>query len=888
MKRILYVALLMFWATCPLLAQKKYDKALAKADAAYDYGDYEGAIKILENKFYNKVKKKLGVQNKYTPGYYLRTAQYKWALGVVVSFEQNIEKALNESKIVYGENTEAHILTMMNVADLYILYGNFIKARNLTEEVNDKYMSFEQKDKNIRARIDLLMAKVLWGQGYFQDAIRYVSERETYFMGRIVDKESFVDATGKLQSVKLSERELYQRNADYATILTYKAKILGDMGEIDEAWFAYEAARDWIVKSRALGKKSFEYITNQFSFANFKVANGLDIDLLGRGEHREEGYDYIHDILKKGFNESHFMAFDIYETLLLQYLKTGKMGRYRNMKSEYDRAIRKNFPRNSLHHINTSIVEFNAKLSKDKTNELEDRAKSVLANIQSLPKNHKKTIQVLEFLYRVSIKDLQFDHAKIYLEDIISIQKQLYGEDSPQFHLANIKLANFYVDYTNNLALAEEMYEKSFYQVVKKETTPLHPDYINTLNHLAALENQKDDFVKAQNILDEAMTVSLEKFRSEKDIEYAKELEHVARLQLNIGQYDLARENITKVLDIYKELKLKNDEYQVVHLIKALETFAVLLGIEGYFDEAEESIEEARDLLEDARTLEGYNQLSSLDKLAGLHVFLGNYSESKEILDQLIPEYEKLYGKQSGKLVESLINKGRVEMLLGDYATAETTSRHVNDLSVIIFGEKSTRTSATLQLMGELLINIGDYEKAKEHLLKSVEILEERFGRNHIDVALALSQYGLARFYNGDDFDEVEKIMTEARDIIGDKLSNMNPRYAEVSTNLAKVYIQSTKYTEAFAALSLSESIWLNITGRKGRRNNVKIGQINSLAGDLYYFQKNYIKAKEFYDKALDIYKRTLNKNHPEYVKVLTKLSKVYYMEGEGRQAKET
>ena len=54
----------------------------------------------------------------------------------------------------------------------------------------------------------------------------------------------------------------------------------------------------------------------------------------------------------------------------------------------------------------------------------------------------------------------------------------------------------------------------------------------------------------------------------------------------------------------------------------------------------------------------------------------------------------------------------------------------------------------------------------------------------------------------------------------------------------------------------------------------------------MYYQLKNYDKAEEFYKKGKDLYEKFFSDTHPEYVKILSKVAKVYYMKKDYKGAK--
>ena len=147
-----------------------------------------------------------------------------------------------------------------------------------------------------------------------------------------------------------------------------------------------------------------------------------------------------------------------------------------------------------------------------------------------------------------------------------------------------------------------------------------------------------------------------------------------------------------------------------------------------------------------------------------------------------------------------------------------------------------------------------------------------------------MSKQGLILVYQGGNNAKAERLIREALSITEKKLGNRNPKYAEELKSLAVVSIAQKKYDDAFNALELAEKIWV---AKAGKRNNINAAEIYILTGDLFYHQYNYAKAEEYYNKASRLYKKFFNDQHPDYVNVISKLSKVYYMQGNTRDAED-
>jgi tetratricopeptide (TPR) repeat protein len=192
------------------------------------------------------------------------------------------------------------------------------------------------------------------------------------------------------------------------------------------------------------------------------------------------------------------------------------------------------------------------------------------------------------------------------------------------------------------------------------------------------------------------------------------------------------------------------------------------------------------------------SEVSSAEELAALFIQLGRFSSAEDILDKQIPDLENLYGAQTLRLIEPLVNKGRIFLARGEYTEAERTAIRANSIAVKTYGENTTKSAPTQKLLSDIYYTLGDYDKALANINKALMSQEKQFGRSHVEVAKSLSQLALIKFYKGDNRAEVEKLMIESRDIMAQKLGKENPQYAEILKNVAVVYISEKKYDIAF------------------------------------------------------------------------------------------
>jgi CHAT domain-containing protein len=864
--------LLCFVGNSVVIAQnKKIDKSLRKVDSYYAEGNYLKAKSALE-KVSSAAVSKMGQQNTYMPGLYLREARIDLETGILDDFEKTLEKALASSLAVYGDNSTSYASTMVDIAQIYNAYGNFRLSREYLDKATTLLSKTNQMNDLLKGRIALVTAEAMTGQGFCNEAIGQLKASDTYFASRAVEKETIVDGSN-IKTQRVPDAEIPLRYGDYAKLLTLTANAYSVKGNLLSADSAFKAAQTWIARNqRYLGETNLALVENNYLYAKMLIDNGNE------QRERELEYDNILTSLKKKTNPTNTLAHSIYLEYMHQLLVEDNRAKYLNTKVEYQKVLDKYFPKSSLIQINLKAVEFDAKFENDKTKDLERDATNIL-NSKSLPKNYRTTEHILNFLYGVAIRSKRYTNAENYLTQLSEIKKELYGENSPGYHLSRIELASFYIDYTNKIEEAQKIFKESYTDFVSKEIGAWHKDHLDILNHLAMLYEFSDKYAEASATLDFASDVARSKF-SDTDPEYGVELDRIAQLQIKLGQYEKAETNILKSISILDEYR--KNETRIADYIHAVETQASLYGIKGMFDEAQANLDRSRKLISRAKVPVG-SELSSAEELTGLFIQLGRYSDADRLLAIQIPEYEKLYGKNSIRLIEPHINRGRIQLARGDYTEAERTAVSANQLSVKTYGDISTKTAPSQKLLSDIYYTLGDYDKAEINVSKAITSQEKQFGRNHIEVARSLSQIALIKFHDGDNPRDVEKLMIEARDIIASKLGKDNPQYAEIMKNMAVLYISQRKFDQAFASLSVAEGIWRAKTGKK---NNINAASIYTLTGDVYYQQKNYPKAEEFYNQSKSLYEKFFSQSHPEYVKVLSKMSKVYYMRKEYKRSK--
>jgi len=854
--KIYLVSFSIVMASTPALTQDKYEKILDKAADIYEIGDYPKARKQIE-KLKKTAIKKLGSANKYLAIGYVKEAKYDVALGILGGVEQSLNNGVEMSATVNGEDSQDHAMLLKEAAEVMVLYTNFQSANKYLQQALT-IMETATIDEGVAASLEVLDAQIKVGRGFYIDAIGLINGKMNYFQGRAM-----------LGSGK--RREIRERKREFARMMMFKGDAYRKMGNYLSSDSAFVYANRWITKN--LGKADILYSENSYLNTLLLEENGLDKDAVVKLYEKA----YLNTVRK--YAPSHYVTIEIQERLIKSYMRNENSAKLKNQKTEFRKTIKKYYGKKSVNSLMLKTLDYDV-LAGGRDRGLEDKVAKFLGSESLIPKYHKKRIDFLEFANKIALINGRNDNSFQYLTTILNIKEVLYGTESPEYHMTKVQMANYYVDYTEKFDEAEDIYTNSWENVVKMEIAEGHLEYVNILDHMALFYQENDEYAQASAILDIALEASRRKYDNE-DIEYAIELDKIANLQLKIGKYEKAEDNIDLAIEILKRDKTPAGQ---AYYAQSLITYAVLLAIKGEYDEAEDNIFKSEKLTKRGiKTLET-SGIDTEDELAEVYLDIGRYREAGELIEKDLSKKERRFGLNSRHLNGPLVLKSRLKMILGDYTEAERIARRANTITMDIFGEESSKITTSLVAQATVYTTIGDYEKAENLLEQVIAIREKQFGRDHIDVARAVSDLALVKFYNGEPVDEIEGLFLRAERVIGKKLGGSNPTYAVVLKNLAIVYIASERYSEANRMLDDASRIW---SKKIGRRNNINAATISILKGDIFYNQRLYHEADNYYQDAKKLYQRFFSDNHPEYVKVLSKLSKTYFMQGDVKRSQQ-
>ncbi|BBC26623.1 tetratricopeptide repeat protein [Pseudanabaena sp. ABRG5-3] len=174
----------------------------------------------------------------------------------------------------------------------------------------------------------------------------------------------------------------------------------------------------------------------------------------------------------------------------------------------------------------------------------------------------------------------------------------------------------------------------------------------------------------------------------------------------------------------------------------------------------------------------------------------------------------------------------------------------------------------------------GLYEEAKPWLHQYQKIGENRYGTNHVDMALGINDLGIIYSDQGN-YKQTKVFFERALEIRKQILGEEHPDIAESLDNLASLYCDQGKYEE-------SEPLHLQALAMRkrllGEEHPDVTFSLNNLA-TLYSIQGKYEEAEPLFLQALAMRKRLLGEEHPDVAFSLNELATHYSSQGKYEEA---
>lgn len=231
----------------------------------------------------------------------------------------------------------------------------------------------------------------------------------------------------------------------------------------------------------------------------------------------------------------------------------------------------------------------------------------------------------------------------------------------------------------------------------------------------------------------------------------------------------------------------------------------------------------------------------ALTLLANTYLHLGDFPRADSFNQQALTADQKLYGLNSGRVADDLMNLGNVQLSRGQYRSAENEFRRALAVNESVFGKDSAPAADSASYVAQALYFQGGREEEESAFLnRALTILERARGDADARVAFTVAQMG-ANALERKDLPAAEKDFVRAAAIYRAARGDDHQSVAIEMANAASVSLEEKQYARA-------EQGFREVLRRFERvplpPDNMNVGIARIKLGHALLCQKKYVAAE--------------------------------------------
>ncbi len=414
----------------------------------------------------------------------------------------------------------------------------------------------------------------------------------------------------------------------------------------------------------------------------------------------------------------------------------------------------------------------------------------------------KKVIKTIE----------QYIDDAIEKEDVIIIQAMVrhckkllsYGDllSKKDFYKLRSKLGNMhYYSSENSFKEAQGILEENI-ELLKEDPSLEGKDGFNDLISLGLMYSETSDLKKLKETADNTL-LKYGKNLSEKTSKAAASLSFLGMMYDDLGDYAQAQKLLERACEIYR----KDFPDDHAGLGRSLAFLGCVYGEQGHYEAAKKLLEESYEIYEKAFGRH-FKMGWTLVALGNIHLYLGNYDKSIDLLSQGVQTYKDYFPEDRFCKCWAALYLGNAYIEKGDYKKAQEILEECLNIykeRPDLYPEDHYTVVRASAFLGKDYMKMGDFQKARELLEKALPIFEVNYGRDHLEVAYVLTNLGELDLLEGK-LDSSEKYLKEALDIFS---KNNHPAAYRPLEELSDLYMKlsekALKEKEPTQALKFKE-----------------------------------------------------------------------------------
>ncbi len=827
-------------------------------------GDNFEAIDELEKlkKRINKKSKQIFVDQCY---WNLMMARCHAALGQFSKAESflNAGKSIYKKELPAGGPEEIRVLRYLGMYYMdnqrYLNVENYLnQAMDLAQKQNpiDSFLIYELQLEKLESRMakgELLKFMPLYDSLY------------GYYESRVVKELKYYDERkGKYKTKKLKKDEYLARVSRLADFKNLLAKYYIEKGDYTTADTILENNQKYIKSN--LSKTTNVFVDHLINYANY-------YDGIGDYKNSYLRWDDVINISRRSGDDNYVKnspeVLSAYESMILVLMKDGRFvlakENIRSFENSLSTVLRyKNIYQNRIDHIRVLLETYDQDWSDAKI-----ELQKIIRDTVTVPNDHPERLKYLETYYKISLKLEEMDRVERYINELLYTASNSYGTESPVYHRLKLISSDFILNSERQNSDIKKELEEAYFNGVRNVWNPTHKDFHDYQKYYLSFLEIYDRNQEAMAEID--TTLKYFEKRNIKNLNYAVQLDEMARFQYNLGFFPQMSNSLDSASKLFDELKKEKTFEFANHLLNQ----SRLLFVSGRFNDAEDYFRDAIKRAEKSEKDDPFISFQRIEnELAQLYIIVGEYSKAEKIVEEEIAFVKENLGTESPLLINPYNNQARLLLLSGDYTQAEGFNRIAREISAKTYGKNSLKHSKSLEVQKLIALDKGDYEKASEITIFIMQMQKNLLGEKHLLVANSMTDLAVIRYNMGESAEKSLSQLNRAAELIAEVLDARSPQYANVLKQKAFLYIREGKIDLAKPVLDSAYDIWVEKVGE----NSIEAADLEVLRGDLFLKQKGFDEAEENYKHAMKVYKKIFNDDHPKYVKALSSLSRVFYI----------
>jgi serine/threonine protein kinase/tetratricopeptide (TPR) repeat protein len=317
-----------------------------------------------------------------------------------------------------------------------------------------------------------------------------------------------------------------------------------------------------------------------------------------------------------------------------------------------------------------------------------------------------------------------YDKAIELVQAGLEIRERQPGQDSLEVAASLDNLGELKLD-KGDFPAAEELIQKG-YEIRRKILGAENIDVAESLNNLGSLSYSEGEWVKSENLFREALDIQRKVLGGE-HLSVADSLNNLAMALKEQDKYAEAMPLYEEALSIRRKKLGSNHPF----VAQSINNLGVLyLRVKNYSD-AEKLFQEALSINRKAFGDAHPDVAANLNNLAMLNLERGQLAKAEEYFRQVIALDQKNLGENNPQLAHPVQSLGVVLIKEKKFTEAEESLRKALSLKLLQFDGNHFEVATTNNLLGTCLADQKRYKEAEPLLIRSYEIIKNRFGVKH-------------------------------------------------------------------------------------------------------------------------------------------------------------